>query len=113
MKRFCYFMMAVILVLSLGVTAFADPTSSDGSITITNPTAGQTYRLYKFFDANYAVGDDNKVLTNAEGKAIVSYTIDTDNQFFAVMFGEHGTADVYFNYNDDTGVVTLKEDTID
>ena len=36
MKRFFSFMLAVALVFSLSMTAFAAPTSNDGSITITD-----------------------------------------------------------------------------
>ena len=114
MKRFFSFMMVVILVFSLSITAFAAPTRNDGSITITNPTAEQEYRLYKIFDANYATGTDGKVITNADGKAVVSYTIEKNNQFFSVMFGENGDQENnFFSYDAKTGVVKIKENYIE
>ena len=41
-------MMAVVLVLSLGITASAE--ENTGSITITNAALDNTYNLYKIFD---------------------------------------------------------------
>ena len=96
-------MMALALVLSLGVTAFA--TDNTGSITITNATIGNAYSLYKIFDATYS--------TDANGNAdAVSYSITTDNQFFSYMFGADGkTENTYFAYDAVTGAVTRKEGT--
>lgn len=102
MKRLFSFMMAVVLVLSLGVTAFA--AESTGSITITNATKDDTYSIYKIFDATYS--------TDADGNAdAVSYSIDKEkNQFFSYMFGEDGkTENTYFAYDAVTGAVTRKE----
>ena len=103
MKRLFALMMALALVLSLGVTAFA--TDNTGSITITNATIGNAYSLYKIFDATYS--------TDANGNAdAVSYSITTDNQFFSYMFGADGkTENTYFAYDAVTGAVTRKEGT--
>lgn len=103
MKRLFALMMALALVLSLGVTAFA--TDNTGSITITNATIGNAYSLYKIFDATYS--------TDANGNAdAVSYSITTDNQFFSYMFGADGkTENAYFAYDAVTGAVTRKEGT--
>jgi LPXTG-motif cell wall-anchored protein len=100
MKKFLSIIMVLAMVLSLGVTAFA--AENTGSITITNATIGETYKIYKFFDASISKDADGE--TNA-----VSYNIATDNQFFDVMFGENGTAADYFVYNENTGSVTKKE----
>ena len=103
MKRLFSFMMALVLVLSLGITAFA--AENTGSITITNATIGDTYSLYQIFDATYS--------TDANGNAdAVSYSITKDNQFFTYMFGEDGkTENTYFSYDAATGAVTRKEGT--
>ena len=103
MKRLFALMMALVLILSLGTTAFAD--ENTGSITITNATIGDSYSLYHIFDATYS--------TDAEGNAeAVSYSIKKENQFFAYMFGADGTTEnQYFAYDAVTGAVTRKEGT--
>ena len=103
MKRLFALMMALVLILSLGSTAFAD--ENTGSITITNATIGDSYSLYHIFDATYS--------TDAEGNAeAVSYSIKEDNQFFTYLFGADGTTEnQYFAYDAVTGAVTRKDGT--
>lgn len=104
MKKLLSVMMAIVLVLSLSVSAFA--TENTGSITISNATIGDTYSLYKIFDATYNTDADGN--TNA-----VAYSITTDNQFFSYMFGTDGKTDnAFFIYDSVTGAVTRKENTI-
>ena len=100
MKKFLSILMVLAMVLSLSITAFA--AEDNGSITITNATIGETYEVYKIFNAS--ISKDAAGETEA-----VSYTITTDNQFFDVMFGENGTAADFFVYNANTGSVTKKE----
>ena len=101
MKKFLSILMVLAIVLSLSVTAFA--TENKGSITISNATIEETYALYKIFDATISKDADGN--TNA-----VSYSITTDNQFFAALFGADGKTDnTYFVYNADIGSVTKKE----
>ena len=94
MKRMISFMMALALILSLGVTAFAAET---GTITISNATVGETYSVYKIFNATY----------NADGD--VAYTVIDNEDFVNKMFVNPGTGNTYFDYNTATGVVTLKD----
>ena len=106
MKKLLSILLVLALVLSLSITAFA--TEEKGSITITNATIDETYKLYKIFDAS--IGKDDAGNTNA-----VSYSISADtNQFFPALFG---TADAegrkYFEYNANTGSVTKKENVND
>ena len=103
MKKLISILLALTLVLSLSISAFADENS--GSITITNATIGNTYSLYKIFDATYSV--------DANGNAdAVSYSITTDNQFFTYLFGADGKQDnTYFAYDSVTGAVTRKDGT--
>ena len=104
MKKFLSILMVLALMLSLGVTAFA--AGAVGSITITNATVGQTYNLYKIFDATYAVDSHGNTIVDSDGKAIVSYTIENTNQFFDDLFGVDGTAyNEVFNYEPSSGVV--------
>ena len=101
MKKFLSIIMVLVMVLSLSITAFA--AENEGSITITNATIDETYELYKIFDASISKDADGN--TNA-----VSYSIETDNQFFAVLFGADGTTEnLFFVYNSNTGSVTKKE----
>ncbi len=103
MKKLFSIMIVFVLVLSLGVSAFA--TENTGSITITNATIDETYNLFKIFDASYS--EDASGNTEA-----VSYTITEDNQFFEYMFGADGTkVNTYFTYDADTGLVTRNEGT--
>ena len=105
MKKFLSILMVLAMLLSLSITAFAAQTN--GSITITNATIDETYSVYKIFDAS--ISKDTAGQTNA-----VSYSIKTDSQFFAALFGTDGTADnTYFVYNADTGAVTKKENAND
>ena len=100
MKKFLSILMVLVMVLSLSITAFA--AENKGSITITNATIGETYAIYKIFDAT--------ISKDAEGETdAVSYSISADDQFFDVMFGENGTATDYFVYNENAGSVTKKE----
>ena len=100
MKRAFAVILALAMVLSLGVTAFA--AENTGSITITNATIGETYAVFKIFDAS--------IKLDASGDAeAVSYSIQPDNQFFEALFGD-GTADnTFFVYNSNTGSVTKKD----
>ena len=112
MKKAFAILLALVMVFSLSVTAFA--AEETGSITITNATIGQTYNLFKIFDATYAVDADGNTLEDSNGDAVVSYTITTDNQFFTELFGEDGTAtNEYFIYEATTGVVTKRAGVID
>ena len=85
MKRVFAIILALALVFSLSITAFA--TEETGSITITNATVGQTYNLFKIFDATYAVDEDGNTVVDAAGVAVVSYTIDSASKFFTLRLG--------------------------
>ena len=54
-RRMLSFVLALVLCLAMGITAFA---ANDGSIIITNATAGQTYKAYKIFTASPSNPDD-------------------------------------------------------
>ena len=49
MKKVSAILLAMVMTLSMGVTAFAAGT---GSITVTNATIDETYAVYKIFDAS-------------------------------------------------------------
>lgn len=58
MKKFFAVLMALVLVLSMGVTAFA--AGETGSITINNAVDGATYSIYKMFDFAAIEGNADK-----------------------------------------------------
>ena len=95
MKRTFAFMMALVLVLSLSIGAFAAG-GTNGTITINNAVKDTEYAVYKIFDATY------------EGTN-VTYTINASNPFFVKLFGSaDDTVDQtndYFKYFAETGVV--------
>ena len=97
MKRVITFMMALALILSLSVTAFAAGGAGVGSITINNAVKDAEYAVYKIFDATY------------EGTN-VTYTILLTDQFFDDLFGDGTAANDYFKYYAETGVVTRNTD---
>jgi LPXTG-motif cell wall-anchored protein len=100
MKRFVTFMMALIMILSLGITGFA--ADNTGSITINNATIDQTYTVYQIFDATF--------MNDSEGKTqAVSYSIKPENQFFSALFGADGKSEnPFFVYEAATGNVQKK-----
>lgn len=87
MKRAFAILLALAMVLSLGITAFAD--EELGSITITNATIDQRYAPYKIFDAAISGGEDGGF----------TYSITKDNQFFDDLFGDPNDEENTFDSN--------------
>ena len=54
-RKIAALILAAVMVMAMGITAFA---ATDGSIIITNATAGQTYEAYKIFTASPSNPDD-------------------------------------------------------
>ena len=106
-KKFLAFLLAAVLVISLGsLTAYAtddepvaQPTS--GSVQVASPNVGQTYTLYKLFDARMSFDDNGKMIavtyTLPEGKTEddLKYEISEGNvrQWFKVENGYVVAAD--------------------
>lgn len=76
LKRLLALVMAMAMVVAMALPAMAAGTTTtppdDGSITVKSPVVSATYNVYKVFDMQ----------TNADVDAF-SYTIDTDNPFYA------------------------------
>lgn len=57
-KKFFAILLCLTMILGLATTAAASPADSEpvttGSITVNNPAVGDTYNLYKIFDATYS-----------------------------------------------------------
>lgn len=58
-KKLASLLLALVMLLALGTTAFA--TGNDGSITVTNATVDKNYSVYKVFDLTYDANDTTKV----------------------------------------------------
>lgn len=71
MKRFAGLLLALVMILTMTVTASA--ADQKGSITITNPKADKTYTAYKIFDVTYSGTDTNKSY---------AYSIHKDSEWF-------------------------------
>lgn len=65
LNRIASFILAMVMILALGVTAFAAETPSTGQITIENPVAGQTYTAYRIFDLESYSGNAYSYKVNA------------------------------------------------
>lgn len=110
MKRVFALFLALVMVMSLGITAFATESTGTGSIEITNAIQGHTYQVYKIFDADYVV--------DAQGNTAVTYTINkyytkdgvkTLNPVFEYLFGKDGTqTNTYFSYEADVESDTFR-----
>ena len=100
-------MMALALILSLSIGAFA---AGNGSITVDNAVNDVNYKLYKIFDATYKANS-----TDADGDGttdVVSYTLETTSPVYTYMFGSKTPADGkivgdYFTYEVATKVITM------
>ena len=71
-RKLASLLLALVMVLSLATTAFA--AGENGTITVDNPIAGQTYTAYKIFDVTY----------NSD-KSAYSYTIDSSSEWFTTV----------------------------
>ena len=98
MKKFLSIILLLTIVLSLGITAFAD--GETGTITVTNATKEREYKAYKIFGATIST-DDN-------GKTAVSY-IAAGSKYFDKIFTDDTYTNSFFVYNENTGTVTKKE----
>lgn len=102
-KKLLSLVLVLVLALALAVPGFAAQTvdsglNGTGTITITNATIGETYSIYKVFDATYS-GSDN-----------ASYTIHRDSKWYGIV---SGNADMFTLTasagNPDVFVVSFKE----
>ena len=111
MKKFLSILLALALVFSLGITAYADDAvAENGSITITNATVGNTYKIYKIFDASYsedAAGNTTGVSYSIEKPTDETPADANSRIIFETLFGVDGTTtNSYFKYNVDTHEVS-------
>lgn len=89
-RRITAAVLAGVLAVAMSLTAFAagdtPETSTDttkGSITITNPQKGVSYKAYKIFDVTYEKAGD---------ESSYSYTIEGSSEWYTVVSGYAGDA---------------------
>lgn len=98
-KKFFAILLCLTMILGLAATAVAAGTSS---ITVSNPAVGDTYNLYKIFDATYADGN-------------IAYTIDSDSEWYNDVAAATNLFELTLTADDDatatvhTYVVTVKD----
>ena len=77
MKKLLSFLMAALLLVGVCTAAVAE---NEGSITIQNATAGQTYAIYKVFDATYSGTNISYTYTKTgESDALFDALTDTED----------------------------------
>ncbi len=100
MKRFATILLALVMILSLAVPAFA------AEITIENAKAGETYKAYKIFD-----------VTISEGDTAYAYTIAANSEWKSVIenykVGDKAVFTLTPSANDANVLVVTYEGTID
>lgn len=99
-KKLASLLLALVMLLALGTTAFAAE-NNDGSITITNATVGKSYSAYKVFDLTYDETDTTKVA--------YTYTPKTGTDEFLTALRDESSPFTLTDQNNGKYTVTLKE----
>lgn len=76
-RKFASLLLALVMVFAMAATAFAQDVGSDsagkGTITITNAAKGETYTVYKLFDAAVSPNGDSIAYTGDIPDALTAY----------------------------------------
>lgn len=94
-KKLASLLLALVMVLSLATTAFAEEVTvsgnGKGSITITNAAKGETYTIYKLFDATVNADGTSIAYTGDIPAALSAYfTADTNGYISATAAAKDG-----------------------
>ncbi len=73
-KKLFSLLLAVMLIMALGVTAFA--AGNDGKIIISNPQSGATYTAYKVFDLTYDENGNHSYTASAAVKDLLGGNVE-------------------------------------
>lgn len=93
MKKLLSFLMAALLLVGVCTAAVAE---NEGSITIQNATAGQTYAIYKVFDATYSENGVSYTYTKTgESDALFAALTDTEDALNPFVLAATVVANVY------------------
>ena len=85
-RKLASLLLALVMVFALAVTAFAqDVTVADGagSITISNAVKGETYAIYKLFDATVSADETSIAYTGAIPESLNTYFTADDNDYIS------------------------------
>ena len=85
-RKLASLLLALVMVFALAVTAFAqDVTVADGagSITISNAVKGETYAIYKLFDATVSADETSIAYTGAIPESLNTYFTADDNGYIS------------------------------
>lgn len=113
MKRVFSIILALVMIFSLSITAFAEdggnePVTGTGTLTIANSGVGKEYKVYKIFNARYREG-----IYNENGSLAVDYSVNgTDDPVYQALFHTDGTpvtSNTYFTYTPGTNAVAVVE----
>ena len=96
-RKILAILLALVLVLALSVSAFADEPTKNDSITVNGAKAGETYSLYKLFDL---------VVDSETAPSAYTYTVNAD---WADFFAAGGAGAQYITKNA-AGAVTAITD---
>ena len=99
MKKMLSLLLVMLMVASMGVTAFA--ANGTGTITVSNTTTEQTYKAYKIFDAT--VSSDNKI----------AYSIKNTDAWYSLVSAEDSPFQLTATSTSGTYNVSVKEGTED
>lgn len=102
-KKLASLLLALIMLLALGTTAFAAE-NNDGSITITNATVGKNYSVYKVFDLTYDASNADDV------KVAYTYTPTGAGDAFLTALQDVSSPFTLTDQNNGKYTVTLKAD---
>ncbi len=97
-RKLMALLLALVMVLSLSVTAFA--TGETGTITVDNPQKDQSYKAYKIFDVTY----------NTD-KTAYAYSISGTSEWFSVLATKDGDGTVTSKVTGLTFTKVSTEDT--
>jgi len=89
LKKLMALVIAVVMMMAMGVTAFA---ADDGSITIQNTVKDSTYEVFKVFDATYS--GDKVAYTYDGSNATFLAALQADSSPFTVKVNTAGTYNV-------------------
>lgn len=114
-RKFASLLLALAMVLSLNITALADDPVT-GTITITNATIGQSYHIFKLFDATVSTEGVTYIATAAQKEAledvegnVFAFTETSDENYYYVTIGAYDDGNGgQLTYSDDEVIAFIR-----